>query len=147
MIAEISSLISSSKAAYDIAKGIISLKAEVERNQSISDLLNIILSVQSDALAMQSKYQDLLQEKNNLEKKLMDFEKWSETESQYDLQEIVCGVFVYVYKKTDNSKDPVHWLCTNCWQDKIKSIIQCDNPNYSRNRIYTCPKCKYAIHD
>ena len=61
MLAEISSLISSSKAAYDIAKRISTLKAEVDRNQSVSDLLSVILSVQSDALSMQSKYQDLLQ--------------------------------------------------------------------------------------
>jgi predicted RNA-binding Zn-ribbon protein involved in translation (DUF1610 family) len=148
MISEISSLISSAKAAYDIAKGISSLKAGVERNQSISNLISIILSVQSDALSMQSKYQDLLQEKDNLAKKLMEFEKWTEIEKQYELKEMASGVFLYVYKQPDNSKEPVHWLCPNCWQDKIKSIIQCMTPTYSsRARMYSCPKCKNVLKD
>jgi len=147
MIAEISSLISSSKAAYDIAKRISTLKAEVDRNQSVSDLLSVILSVQSDALSMQSKYQDLLQEKDKLAKKLMEFEKWSEIEKQYELKELVRGVFLYVYKQTNDFKEPVHWLCPNCWQDRIKSIIQCTNPMATRRRLYSCPKCKTEISD
>jgi hypothetical protein len=48
---EIASLVTSAKAAYDIAKGVSSLKAEVERNESIAKLLEILISVQTDAVS------------------------------------------------------------------------------------------------
>ncbi len=146
MIAEISSLISSTKAAYDIVKGISSLKAEIERNESIAKILEVLISVQSQALSVQAKTQELEIEKYELAKKLMAFETWSETESQYSLEEIASGVFVYSYKKTNEANEPMHWLCTNCWKDKIKSILQCDTPHRTRDISYSCPKCKNVIH-
>ncbi len=140
MIAEISSLITSSKAAYDIAKGIYSLKSEVDRNESVSKILEVLVSVQFQASSVLAKAHELEIEKHNLAKKLMEFEKWSEAEQQYELNEIATGVFVYAYKKTTENKEPIHWLCTNCWKDKIKSIIQKSSvgTNY-------CPMCKIPI--
>lgn len=142
MIAEISSLISSSKAAYDIAKGVNALKSEVDRNEAISIILKVLLSVQSDALSVQSKTHELAIEKHNLTKKLMEFEKWSETEQQYELKEVIRGVFVYSYKKENEISQPMHWLCTNCWKDKVKSILQ----RTASDDTYTCPKCKTEIN-
>ena len=140
MIAEISSLITSSKAAYDIAKGISSLKSDVERNESISEILKVLIAVQTDALSVNAIAQKLQEEKYTLTQKLMEFEKWSDTEQQYELKEIIAGVFVYAYKKTTENKEPMHWLCTNCWKDRIKSIIQKSSvgTNY-------CPMCKTPI--
>ncbi len=69
MNAEMSMLIASCKTAYDIAKGISSFRVEGEVKEKTAELLRILLSVQRDALAMQAKYQELLQEKNDLAKK------------------------------------------------------------------------------
>jgi hypothetical protein len=120
MIAEIASLITSSKAAYDIAKGISSFKSEVERTESISKILEVLVSVQLQASSVLA----LEIEKHALTKRLMELEKWSQTESQYELKEIARGIFVYAYKQTAEKSEPAHWLCTNCWQDKTKSILQ-----------------------
>ncbi len=141
MITEISSLISSLKATYDIAKGINALKSDVERNESISKILEILVSVQFQASAVLAKAHKLEIEKYNLTKKLMELEKWSETEKQYGLKEIASGIFVYVYKKTEKLSEPIHWLCTNCWKDKIKSIIQ-----KTLGDAYACPKCKTELY-
>lgn len=141
MIAEIGSLITSSKAAYDIAKGISSLKSEVDRNESISKILEVLLSVQTNALSVNAIAQELQEEKYALTQKIMEFEKWSETERQYDLKEIAPGIFVYFYKKGNEPTEPIHWLCTNCWKDKIKSIIRLEFDT-SGIRGYVCPNCK-----
>lgn len=69
MISEISSLLASSKAAYDIAKGINALKAEVQRNEAISKILEILVSVQFQASGVLSKAHELEIEKDNLAKK------------------------------------------------------------------------------
>jgi hypothetical protein len=104
MITEISSLIASIKTAYDLAKEISLLKTEVERNESISKILEILVSVQFQTSTVLAEVHKLEIEKHNLTKKLMEFEKWSETETQYELKEIASGVFMYVYKQTIPNK-------------------------------------------
>lgn len=141
MITEIASLITSSKAAYDIAKGISSFKTEVERNESISKILEVLVSVQLQASAVLAKAHELEIEKHNLTTKLMELEKWSETENQYELKEITRGIFVYTYKKTTEKSKPMHWLCTNCYGNKTISIIQ-----KALGDKYFCPKCKTELY-
>jgi hypothetical protein len=142
-----SSLYVSAKAAYEIAKGISALKTEVERNQAVSKVLEVLLSVQSDALSMQEKQSLLLTEKDHLTKKIMEFEKWSEIESQYSLKEIASGVFVYAYNKTDKATEPSHWLCAKCFNtDKKKSIFQRFDHD-SHGVHYKCHSCDSEITD
>lgn len=144
MLAEISSLVASSKAAYDIAKGINSLKSEVDRNESISKVLEVLLAVQTQALSVNAIAQKLQEEKYELTKKVMEFEKWAKTEAQYELKEFAPGVFVYAYKKGDNLKEPMHWLCPNCWQEKKKSILQ-RRYHEATFGAYICNKCEKEI--
>lgn len=141
---EITSLITSAKAAYNIAKGIASLKSEVERNESISKIIEALLSVQSEALEMQAKLQELLRESDELRRTLLEFEKWSETESQYELKEVSSGIFVYAYKKPGDSAKPMHWLCTNCYKDRKASILQLARQDIEE-RDYFCPNCRTEI--
>lgn len=145
-IAEITALIGSARAAIDIAKGVSSLKADVQRNESISKILEVLIAIQSDALAVQEKHQKILEEKYELTKKLTEFEKWSETEKQYELKDLGGNVFVYAYKKFENSAKPMHYLCTNCYNAKKKSILQCLG-TYSTGTEYICHACNSKIID
>lgn len=138
---KISSLIASSKAAYDIAKGISSLKSEIDRNEGISKILEVLLSVQTLVLSVNAIAQKLQEEKYELTKKLKEYEKWAETETQYKLAEVARSVFVYAYEKTDTSSDPGHWLCTNCYKDRIKSIIRLASKGTGIKK-YICPHCE-----
>lgn len=145
MIAEISSLLISSKAAYDIAKGINALKSDVDRNESISKILEILLSVQVQALSVNAIAQKLQEEKHELAQKLMEFEKWSETERQYELKEIATDIFVYSYKVADNPPKPMHWLCPKCYQERKAHIIQFDCESMA-GKHYLCPNCNTKIN-
>jgi hypothetical protein len=69
-------IFTSAKVAYDIAKGISALKSEVERNQAVSRVLEVLLAVQQDALSMQKEHNALLTEKNNLEAQLLTYDTW-----------------------------------------------------------------------
>lgn len=144
MITEISSFIASIKAAYDIAKGIGSLKAEVERNESIAKILEMLVSAQFQASEVLAKAHETEIEKYNLTKKLIELEKWVETEKQYKLQEVYSGVFAYVYKKGEGLPEPLHWLCANRWNDKKKSILQCETKDEYVSS-YICQRCGKAI--
>ncbi len=140
------SLFTSAKVAYDIAKGISALKTEVEINQAVSKVLEVLLSVQQDALSMQKEHSLLLTEKNNLINKISEFEKWSEVEGQYELKEIAPGVHVYAYKKTDKSTEPMHLLCTNCFSKKQKGFYIQSETTYGGTK-YKCLNCDKEIWD
>ena len=145
-IAEITALITSTKTALDIVRGIRSLNTEVQRNESISKILEALIAIQSEALAVQEKHQKALEEKYELATRLKDFEKWSEIEELYELKDLGGNVFVYAYKKIDTSTEPMHYLCANCFKDKKKAILQCEG-TYTSGTAYNCHACNSKIVD
>jgi len=140
------SIFTSIKVAYDIAKGINALNTITERNEAISKVLEVLISVQQDTLVMQEEYSLLLREKDNLIKKISEFEKWSEVENQYELKELAPGVPVYAYKKIDKSTDPMHLLCANCFSKKQKGFYIKSEMHYSGTQ-YKCLNCDKEILD
>lgn len=145
-IAEITAVLSTAKTAIDIAKGISALNAEVKRNESISKILEALIAIQSEALSMQEKYQGLLEEKNEIASQLKEFEQWADTERLYELKDLGGNVFVYAYKKTESSAEPMHYLCTNCFKDKKKSILQFAYAD-SSGTGYKCHNCNLLVCD
>lgn len=143
---DIATMVTSTRAAYDIAKGISSLKSDVERNESVAKVLEILLSVQSDALEMKEKHHLFLEEISDLKKQIMEFEKWSETEKQYELKELASGVLAYALKQTDESSNPFHLLCAKCYNDRKKSILQRVSKTMAGVK-YICHTCKSEILD
>ena len=95
---------------------------------------------------MQEKQHNFLVERDDLAKKLMEFEKWAEIENKYQLKEITRGVFVYESKDIEGSTVPKHWLCTNCFKDHKASILQYEG-EYGDGNHYACPHCKTKISD
>lgn len=139
-LAEFSAAISSVKATIAFVKGAKAAIDKMEIANQLSDICDRIIAAQSQTLALQTENLTLIQDKNDLNKKLIEFESWKKTESEYDLTEICHKRFIYVSKKSAESAQPEHWLCPNCWQQKRKSILQ-GKPD----RQYMCPACKFEF--
>ncbi|MEW6511851.1 MAG: hypothetical protein AB1428_12945 [Bacteroidota bacterium] len=137
---ELVALVTAVKGAVDFAKGLKAVMDKAKLDDELSELFSRLLSVQSFALTLQSEHQTLIEEKGELSKKLMEFENWKKTEADYALTEICPKIFIYVYKKSAESVEPVHWLCPNCWQAKQKSILQ-----GKHDRVYACPRCNFTM--
>lgn len=140
MISEISAALTSIKAAHTIIKGIQSLKSEVEIKEQASRLLSVILDLQSDIFNLQSKYDELIKHRNQLELKIKSYDDWESIKKDYSLLEIEHGYFVYSQNDNYKGKEPKHWLCTNCFEKKIKSILIIKRPGFYDD--YICPSCK-----
>ncbi len=145
-IAEITAALNGIKAAKDLVKSFSSLSSEVELKSKSSELLSVIVGLQEQILSMQSKYSELLQSKDELQKQLGNIESWEKEKAQYELKEICPGVFVYAPKQDNNSAQPSHWLCTNCYNNEKKSILQFNRFD-SDGTHYLCPNCKDKICD
>lgn len=143
-IAEITAIITSLKNVTDIVKELINLKSDSTIKEKSTELLNIIVTLQEYVLSLQTKHSELLQSKNDLEKKLIDIESWEKEKAKYELAEISPHVFVFSTKKNDDSSQKPHWLCANCYNDNKKSILQFTRSDGSGSH-YTCHKCKSII--
>jgi hypothetical protein len=144
-IAEITGLISSAKAAYDIAKGIDSLSEEVAVKEKAAELLRIIIAQTDDIMSLQEKYEKLSDSKKTIEEKLANLENWKEIASQYQLEQVSPGVFAYVPIRNSNVSDPMHWLCPRCFEDRKKSILQLAKERFVPFK-YICLECQNAIY-
>lgn len=145
MFAEGTALMASIKATMDIVKG---LKSSYDANTIMNaqaDIRERLFAIQEAALTLQEKHSTLINEKEELKKKLMEFEQWKQTESEYELKQIFLGTRVYSYKKSQQSTTPMHWLCPNCWEDRKKSIFQAEWDSGEEAK-YFCPKCKFSFH-
>lgn len=142
-LVEISAALQSIKVATDIAKGIKSLKTEVAVNEKASELLDSIIDVKMNLIEFQNHYESLQQEKRELEEKIRNYENWESVRKQYLLKEISTGIFVYSFT-SEGTDIPAHYLCTNCFEVKIKSIMQLDWQDEHSTK-YSCPKCKNYI--
>jgi hypothetical protein len=144
VIAEITVVIKSIKAALNIAKGMKSLNDTVVRNESVSKLLDTLISLQMQALEVQSQAQALDIENFEMKRKLLEAEDWKKTEENYKLKDLGANVYVYAYNKEGDSREPMHYLCPNCFSDKKKSILQCKDV-YDAEVLYDCLACKSEI--
>ena len=143
MIAEASMVFSSIKTAIDIVNGLKTVHDTATIMQAKSDILEQLFSIRAEALTLQEKHLVVINEKEKLINKLAQFERWGETESEYELQEIGCGTFANAFKESQQSKKPMHWLCAQCWDDHKKSILQETRP-YGCVR-YTCSRCDLTL--
>lgn len=146
MVLELTTALQSLKVASDIVNGFSALKTEVAINAKAIELQNIILSLQNQLSSFRYSYDQIIQEKSNLEKKIMGMESWESTKQKYILKEINPGVFTFVHKISEDATSDKHWLCANCFNaDHKESILQNHNTGNTFNHIYSCPRCKNDI--
>lgn len=133
------------KGAIDIAKGLKSTYDQHTVSDAQAEFFEKLSDLYVRATSLYESHSTLTREKDELEKKLMEYEQWAQTERQYELKQVAPGKFVRSYKKSDKNTDPMHWLCPNCWEDKKKSILQ-GHPSLGDALEYICPRCnKFGV--
>lgn len=128
------------KTAVDIIKKLIELKAFADHQVLLADLTGAVISAQGATLQFQAENAALISEKTNLEKELLRLKTWEAEKQRYELKEVGRNVFAYVLKESMRGGEPIHWICTNCYNDNVKSILQ----DFG-TEIRDCPRCKHRI--
>ncbi len=140
VIAEGTTLLTGIKTVMEIVDGLKSSHDADTVMKAQSEVFEQLFTIRAKALALQEEHLVLLNEKEELVKKLMEFEQWEKTKSKYELKQIIRGIFVYSLKNSQQSEEPLHWLCPNCWKDSKDSILQAEFDNGDEAK-YFCPKC------
>ncbi len=144
MYAEIAAILTSLKSLGEIAKLTSDVKASAQVIEKTIELNSAILVMQEKMATLHADKDILLQEKKELEHKLAQFEHWEAEAARYELQKLTAGVSVYAVKPSTTKAEPPHWLCTNCYETKRKSILQFKGRG-TYGWIHFCPNCKMEI--
>lgn len=140
-ITELSAVFSSLTAARDIAKGIVSLNSETEKNQAVIEIQQILLDAQAAALEAQQRQSELQHRIDQLEKIIENHDSWENDKDRYRLAEFSDGCHAYVLKEGMENSEPQHKLCVKCWSDGVKSIL-ITKTKHSVGEKVRCQNCK-----
>lgn len=144
-VATISGAVSSLQTAAQIAKSLIGLRDTAMIQGKVIELQSAILAAQSSALTAQSEQSTLIERIRELEKKIADLEAWETEKERYALREISPGAIAYLVKASAQGSEPVHAICTNCYQHGRKSILQWFVGGFGTDATFDCPSCKVRV--
>ena len=136
--------IASLKFAGDVAKSLLELKTLGDVQGKVIELQSAILSAQSSALSANAEQSAMVEEIRALKEELASVKAWESEKQRYKLISPWTGGVAYALKETMANGEPPHLICTKCYEDGRKSIL---NP-FSDGRgfvVYGCPICNSQI--
>ncbi len=133
------------KAAVDISTGLLKLKVSSEVQTKVVELQREIIAAQVSAMSAHADQTKLVDRVRQLEEQIRQFETWEAEKERYCLTEIGTGAYAYVLKESVPTGDPIHCICSQCYEKRQKSILQTTG-NFYGDVTLTCPRCKAEVH-
>src|SRR5690606_36009610 len=105
-------------------------------NERLGDALEQLIAAQTEHLA-------LLAEKAELEAQVLKLQDWAHEKQRYQRHQMPAGSFVYRLKPGMEAGEPTHDICTECYQQGIKSILQAAEDGWFE--ALKCHRCNSVI--
>jgi hypothetical protein len=129
------------KTAGEIAKALLQMKSESDRQAKVIELQSVILAAQSSAIAAQSDQFTMLEEVRKAKVELANVKAWETEKQRYQLVVPYSGCTVYALKESMSAGEAPHYLCANCFQDGKRSFLQHIQPKGNFVHL-TCAACR-----
>ncbi|KKC27139.1 hypothetical protein [Sphingomonas sp. SRS2] len=143
MIEAIGAGLGSLKAAKDIVQALNGIQTAAAINDVKLTLQGHILEAQQGLFAAQEAQTASAQRVNELTAEIQRLRDWSSEKQRYELKNIGVGTFAYMLRPDERRDDPPYWLCTRCFDDGQKSILQFQGRgNDARQVVHSCSRCK-----
>jgi hypothetical protein len=150
-ISLIQSAITSLNTVSNIAKSFLELKSISDVQGKVIELQSAILSAQSSALSANADQTAMVEEIRSLKEEIAHIKAWEKEKKRYKLVEPWKnnenwnpGSLAYALKESMKKSEPPHLICTKCYEDERKSILNPFKPTDGRV-VFTCPVCKLQI--
>jgi roadblock/LC7 domain-containing protein len=144
MLAEMMTAFSSLKTVSDFATFVLNARVDAAVREKAIESQAAIVAAQSAMLNLQAQHQELLSQKDELKKQLMEMENWDAEATKYSLTDLGGGVFVYALKSDQTATQPMHYICSVCYQERKKSILQQSGKTMG-GVPYACFRCKNTV--
>ena len=132
------------KTASDIVIGLSKLNTLAQVQEKSVELGQVIVAAQSATLCAYADQAAMVDEIRALKKEIADVKAWESQKQRYKLVSPATGSLVYTLKESMKGAEPPHWICTKCYEEGRKSIL---NPHQDAKGFcqYLCPVCKSQI--
>ena len=133
------------KAAFDLCKSLLDLRPSNNDIATTSlELLQKIGEAQASVNTGLVEQATMIQRIHDLEKEIARMKTWDTEKQRYKLVEPWRGCVAYAIKESMANGEPSHLICTNCYENSRKSIL---NPiEKTPKHIYGCPNCSCRLN-
>lgn len=138
-VAELYGGLSAFKTMFDMAKSLKDINDTAIRNGAVIELQSQILSAQEAQTALVTRVREL-------EEKVAGFEKWNTEKERYELQDIGNGILAYTVKPSMDTSGPSHSICPDCYEHRIKSILQPLIRTPGMSHLKVCQTCGWEAY-
>lgn len=104
-----------------------------EINERIGDVMEKLLTAQLE-------YSSLIDGKRELETQIAQLNQWALEQQRYQLQPTEAGALIYSCKPGQELGEPTHHICTKCYEEQVKSILQ-PGPIVDSYETLLCHRC------
>lgn len=137
--------ISGLKTASDIAIGLGKLNTLAQVQEKSVELGQIIVAAQSATLSAYADQAAMIEEVRALKEEIMRVKAWETQKQRYKLvSPWEAGGVAYALKESMATGEPPHLICTKCYEDGRKSILNPATLNAGMVS-FVCPICKSQI--
>lgn len=141
MIAEISAALASLNTIREIAQNASSARDQANINEAVTDIQARLIEAQNGVIESQAEQTRLAARVEELEQECMRLEDWSREAESYRLHEIARGIFAYIHQNSEQPMESAHKLCSNCFNQGTKSILQQQRVAEGRQLRVKCHRC------
>lgn len=139
MLTEITAAVQSTKALVEIIKSANDLSNHAELLMAVNAVQEKLSQTLLANVESVEKISSLTEEIRQLKEQIEKVENWASDMERYELQTLETGTLAYSLKQGKEFGEPHHYLCANCVQSRIKSILQPSGP------LLGCSKCGTKI--
>ena len=145
-IGSVAAAVNHLKSAGDIVAGLINLKSTSEVQSKAIELNQKLIAAQHEIFAANAEHSKLIVRANELEQEIAKLNEWNERKKRYKLVNPWEGNPALVYSVRESCRDTeaAHWICTKCFDDNRRSILQ---PKKGSNGfiLLACATCKAEV--
>jgi regulator of replication initiation timing len=130
--------------ANNLLKAGLAVRDSVVNLEQVNELLAEINSIQAGYFSLLQQNTSMLAEVDNLKKEIASFKTWDTQKQRYQLTPFESGPgIVYALKESMSNSEPPHYICTRCYEEGKRMILQ---PAKINGFIHiVCPSCKFDI--
>ena len=135
--------------ALELAKALTKmLGGKSEAVKLAADLRDVAIEALDSKMRAQEALSQLQARNRELEEEVLRIADWELEKVRYKLKTVSPGTTTYVLDAVREGGEPPHWICTNCYQDSRKSILQYAGREQNAQpmaSVWVCPRCTGKI--
>lgn len=135
---------SSIKAATDITQSMLALKTDAAVTTKVIELNGVLLGLQGQLNTAHVEQTTFTNRIRELEAAIAQFKRWEQEKERYTLHQFPLGTLAYRVKAEVQGAEPLHYICSNCYEKGVKSLLQqCEEHNWFK--AMKCNACDAVI--